>query len=205
MFLQPILYTGLISACLALPNPSPPFEPPHDVKFPENAKCGEVNVFYTSGFTAYHPYVIEQGLDPHAVDHDLRTSVADLVKAGFNVRVLFQGPEQPLANLEDRLKHRQWDITAEGFGIRGYRNGTASKRFEDNLYLLQQYAPHAPSVFNWGGPTLAESVTRRVPLTEDCSDKPGDLIAYEEICAPDVCQKTTTVLNGNLTQLLGGI
>ncbi|CAM1504795.1 Fc.00g023860.m01.CDS01 [Cosmosporella sp. VM-42] len=197
--LRNIMALGLMGGALALPRRTR--EPD---AFPTNVGCGEVNVFYT-GFTAYHPYVIDQGLDPIMVDHDLRNDTAALVRAGYNVRVLFQGPEQPMSNLADRMAGTEWDIDAMGFGIRGYRNGTATRRFEDNLYQFHKSAPGVPSVFNWGGTTLAESVIRRAPLNEDCTDKPGTLIAYEEICDPSVCEKTTVILDGDLSKLTEGI
>jgi len=38
------------------------------------------------GFTAYHPYVIAQGLDPAEVDPRLRKGAASIVQAGYNLR-----------------------------------------------------------------------------------------------------------------------
>lgn len=81
----------------------------------------------------------------------LRNGTYELLKAGYNVQgkqsqlqilqqtsyarltshiVAFQGPEQPLSNFEERLEGKHWDVTAIGFGIRGYRNDTATRRFE---------------------------------------------------------------------------
>jgi hypothetical protein len=98
-----------------------------------------------------------------------------------------------LSNFETRLEGKHWDITAIGFGVRGYANDTATRRFEgeltesplefvpfltvlaDTLYLYQKLAPNAPAVFNWGPASYAETVIRRAPITEDCTDKPGKL------------------------------
>lgn len=44
--------------------------------------------------------------------------------------VVFQGTEQPLSNLASRLEGKHWDFVAVGFGMRGFRNGTATARFE---------------------------------------------------------------------------
>lgn len=98
-----------------------------------------------------------------------------------------------MSNLETRLQGKHWDITAIGFGVRGYANGTATRRFEgelaesplefvpfltvlaDILYMYQKLASDAPTVFNWGPASYAETVIRRAPITEDCTDKPGKL------------------------------
>ncbi|KAH7128830.1 hypothetical protein B0J11DRAFT_525923 [Dendryphion nanum] len=192
--LFPVFFLVTITSALL----TPPYP-----NFPIDVSCGEVNVFYT-GFTAYHPYVIAQGLDPHEVDPRLRRGISSLVKAGYNVRVLFQGPEQPVSNIVDRMKGTRWDVSAQGIGLRAYANATATRRFEDNLYEFQRSAPLAPTVFNWGPDSFAESVIRRIPLKEDCTNKPGKLIAYEEVCDPGVCEKVTVILDGDLNKLLEG-
>lgn len=46
----------------------------------------------------------------------------------------------------------------------------------DNMYQFQRSAPNAPTVFNWGPDSFAEAVIRRIPLNEDCTDKPGKLL-----------------------------
>ena len=46
----------------------------------------------------------------------------------------------------------------------------------DNLYQYRKSAPLTPTVFNWGPDSFAEAVIRRVPLKDDCTNKPGKLI-----------------------------
>ncbi|PVI05808.1 hypothetical protein DM02DRAFT_684260 [Periconia macrospinosa] len=196
---------ALVGSSLAMPHPQgPSYTSKSGPTFPTNMSCGEVNVFYT-GFTAYHPYVLAQGLEGAEVDPRLRNGTANLIKAGYNVRVLFQGPEQPVSNVADRMKGTKWHVDAQGMGIRAYANATATRRFEDVLYQFQRSAPNAPTVFNWGPDSFAEAVIRRIPLKEDCKNKPGKLIAYEEICEPDVCEKVTVILDGDMEKLLEGI
>jgi hypothetical protein len=93
------------------------------------------------------------------------------------------------------MEGTEWGVDAQGMGLRGYANATATKMFEgkslwsiktiifvlmelcaENLYQFRKSAPLAPTVFNWGPDTFAESITRRVPLKEDCTNKPGRLI-----------------------------
>jgi hypothetical protein len=99
-----------------------------------------------------------------------------------------------VSNLETRLQGKNWDITAIGWGVRGYTNDTATRRFEgelsdsplelvplltvraDILYLYHKVAPDAPAVFNWGPASYAGAVIRRAPIMEDCTDKPGKLL-----------------------------
>ncbi|ETS74659.1 hypothetical protein PFICI_13143 [Pestalotiopsis fici W106-1] len=202
-----------------------PFEPQMtlpQITFPANKTCGEVNVFYT-GLTAYHPLVISRGFDPVQTDIALRNDTANLVKAGFNVYVLFQGPDQPVSNLGDRMKGRVWDVTGVGWGIRNSTMLELVDRFEGmndltienfgqhvnresaNLIEFREEAPLTPTVFNWSPTSLAQSVVRHVPLIEDCTDKPGTLYAYEENCPPELCEKVTVVTSGSLEELLEGI
>ncbi|VUC29464.1 unnamed protein product [Clonostachys rosea] len=197
-----IVFFGLMGGALALPKSSVK-ENHTKINYPTNAGCGEVNVFYT-GFPAHHQMVIDQGANITAVDISLRNEAAKLVKAGFNLYVLFQGPDQPVSNIADRMAGTHWGVDAVGWGQRGYRNPEVTYRFEDNLHQYRESAPLTPTVFNWGPETFAEAVTRRVPLNEDCADKPGKLLGYEEICDPEICEKITVVLNGSLEDLLKG-
>jgi hypothetical protein len=98
-FIKHLVAFALLGSAMALPHRQGPWP-----VFPTNRSCGEVNVFYTyaihsgtlkqerrsnranRGFTAYHPYVIAQGLDPAEVDGRLRNGTAAIVKAGYNLR-----------------------------------------------------------------------------------------------------------------------
>ncbi|CAG9982758.1 unnamed protein product [Clonostachys byssicola] len=197
-----IVFLGLLRRALAIPK-FPVNENHTKINYPTDVGSGEVNIFYT-GFPAYHQMVIDQGYNVTAVNISLRNEAANLVKAGFNVYVLFQGPDQPVSNIADRMAGTHWGVDAVGWGQRGAGNSDVTYRFEDNLHQYRESAPLTPTVFNWGPDTLAESVTRRVPLNEDCTDKPGRLLAYEEICDPKLCEKTTVVTNGSLEDLLKG-
>ncbi|KAF4815791.1 hypothetical protein CGCTS75_v012895 [Colletotrichum tropicale] len=188
---------------LTAPNASDPIPTPK-ITFPTNATCGEVNVFYT-GLTAYHPLVLSRGFDPVQTDIALRNDTANLVKAGFNVYVLFQGPDQPASNIADRMEGRRWGVTGVGWGIRNSTMLELVNRFEENINQYREAEPLAPLVFNWSPTSLAESVTRHVPLRDDCTGKPGTLYAYEENCPPELCEKTTVVTSGSLEELLQGI
>lgn len=108
--------------------------------------------------------------------------------------VLWQGPEQPIENQADRLEAQHWDVTAVGWGIRGAPDPVITTLFEgtsphslprkrganayariDILHQFRKSAPKTPTVFNWSPTSLAFSVIRRIPLNEDCTDKPGTL------------------------------
>ncbi|CAH0044768.1 unnamed protein product [Clonostachys solani] len=182
-----IAFFGLMGGALAIPKPATS-QSHLKINYPADVGCGEVNVFYT-GFPAHHQMVIDQGYNVTAVDISLRNEAANLIKAGFNVYVLFQGPDQPVSNIADRMAGTQWGIDAVGW---------------DNLHQYRESAPLTPTVFNWGPDTLSESITRRVPLNEDCTNKPGKLLAYEEICDPTLCEKITVITNGSLEDLLKG-
>ncbi|KAJ3542980.1 hypothetical protein NM208_g3815 [Fusarium decemcellulare] len=178
--------------------------PKPKISFPSDVGCGDVNVFYT-GLAAYHPLVISQGSDPVEIDIALRNNTANLVKAGFNIYALFQGPDQPVSNLGDRMKGKHWGVTGVGWGIRNSTTPELVTWFEEILIEYRETEPLAPTVFNWGASTLAQSVTRHVPLNEDCTNKPGTLYGYEEICPPELCEKATVVKSGSLGELLRGI
>ncbi|KAK1495005.1 hypothetical protein CABS01_11233 [Colletotrichum abscissum] len=145
--------------------------------------------------------MIAEHYDPVDVDKELRNDTAALVRSGVNVH----SPDQPITNIADRMNGTHWDVTGVGFGQRGAPILDVVTRFEDNLHQFRENAPLTPTVFNWGPTTLAASVIRHVPLKEDCSDKPGKSIAYEEVCPPELCEKVTVVTSGSLEELLKGI
>ncbi|KAL3302579.1 Tethering factor for nuclear proteasome sts1 [Colletotrichum asianum] len=179
---------------LTAPNASDPIPTPK-ITFPTNATCGEVTVFYT-GLAAYLPLVLSRGFDPVQTDIALRNDTANLVKAGFNVYVLFQGPDQPASNIADRMKGRRWGVTGVGWGI---RNSTMLE-----LRISTNTARPSHSLL-WFSIEARPLLLNRVPLRDDCTGKPGTLYAYEENCPPELCEKTTVVTSGSLEELLQGI
>ncbi|CAH0051809.1 unnamed protein product [Clonostachys solani] len=163
-------------------------------KLLENPGCGDINVLYT-GFPAYHPYVVEQGWDPVAVDAGLRQDAQNLIDAGYNTRIVLMGPDQDISQLEARFQDVEFHVTGIGFGMRPATIPEIITRFEgarhdddadllaaDNNFLFRKTVPDTPTVYNYDPNTLLWSVARRFPIEEDCTNKPGKNLGYEEIC-----------------------
>ncbi|KAK5936858.1 hypothetical protein PMZ80_010977 [Knufia obscura] len=90
--------------------------------------CGEVDVIFT-GLPPYHPLVTSQGFNATEVDIGLRADAANIVKAGYNLRVVLMGPEQPLDVLADQMTGVDWDVIGVGYGVRGSRLENVTIRF----------------------------------------------------------------------------
>ncbi|VUC23405.1 unnamed protein product [Clonostachys rosea] len=177
---------------------------PRKVAWPQKKGCGEINIIFT-GFPAFHgPYTGPPEYSPEGIDLALRNNTIDLVQSGYNMHVILQGLEEPATNIADRMKNKTWDLTGVGFGQRGSNRPEVTNRLEDVLLLYRENAPLAPHIFNWSPDSFAAAVKARAPLSEDCTNSPGQLITYEEVCTPENCEKVTVVTNGSLEDLLKG-
>lgn len=67
-------------------------------------------VLSDSGLPAYHPDVIAQGFDPAVIDAAVNQTLVNLVKAGYNTKELFYGPEEVCipVQFEDELLLILW-------------------------------------------------------------------------------------------------
>nr|KAK5442249.1 hypothetical protein LTR18_006102 [Exophiala xenobiotica] len=117
VILKSLLSLGL-AASLTMAAPS----------WPPKPGCGDLDIIFT-GLPPYHPLVTAQGFDSAAVDAALRGDAADIVKAGYNLRVVLMGPEQPLSVLSGQMDGINWDGTGVGYGVRGSRLVNLTLRF----------------------------------------------------------------------------
>ncbi|ETI22892.1 hypothetical protein G647_04686 [Cladophialophora carrionii CBS 160.54] len=109
-----------------------------------------------SGLPPYHPLVIQQGFNASAVDGGLRGDAADILKAGYNLRVILMGPEQNISVLA---------------------NETTGVRWDDIIQLFRDKAPQAPILFDYSYVTALWAIQSRFPLSSNCTDSPGtDLV-----------------------------
>ncbi|OCT54579.1 hypothetical protein CLCR_11449 [Cladophialophora carrionii] len=138
--------------------------------------CGEVDIIFT-GLPPYHPLVIQQGFNASAVDAGLRGDAADILKAGYNLRVILMGPEQNISVLANQTTGVRWDGTGIGYGVRGSHREDLTIRFADIIQLFRDKAPQAPILFDYSYVTALWAIQSRFPLSSNCTDSPGtDLV-----------------------------
>ncbi|KAL6248735.1 hypothetical protein RBB50_003797 [Rhinocladiella similis] len=146
--------------------------------------CGDLDIIFT-GLPPYHPLVTAQGFDPAVVDAALRGDAANIVKAGYNVRVVLMGPEQPLSVLSSQMDGIRWDGTGIGYGVRGSRLQNLTLRFADTIDLYRRKAPLAPIVFDHSPDSALWAIEQKWPLSSNCTNSPGKDLGFEIFC--DIC------------------
>ncbi|KIW55788.1 hypothetical protein PV05_04513 [Exophiala xenobiotica] len=152
--------------------------------WPPKPGCGDLDIIFT-GLPPYHPLVTAQGFDPAAVDAALRGDAADIVKAGYNLRVVLMGPEQPLSVLSGQMDGINWDGTGVGYGVRGSRLENLTLRFTDTIDLYRHKAPFVPIVFDHSPDSALWAIQQKWPLSTNCSNSPGKDLGFEIFC--DIC------------------
>ncbi|KAI1357712.1 hypothetical protein F5Y08DRAFT_351852 [Xylaria arbuscula] len=184
--------TNLLTLLAAIPTPTTTVIPTSSTEPIRVGECGQVDVFYT-GFPPYHPLVGAQGWDMDRVAIGIRDDTVGLVEAGYNVHVVWAGPEVSITTLEERLdqKHVEFDLMGIGPGMRGAKLPIVIERFEDLIDMYKRRRPETPIVFNYNPESFLWSVEHRIPMREDCHGlkKYGQLYGYEEIC-DDQCTQT---------------
>ncbi|KAF4456495.1 hypothetical protein F53441_1399 [Fusarium austroafricanum] len=146
--------------------------------------CGEVNVFYT-GLPGRHPYVWAQGYNGALVEEQIFNHTRELREAGYNVRAVWRGPEEPATEFIQQMKGVNWHVAGIGFGVRGSQIPDVIGLFEETIDIYREEAPDAKYVFNYNPLTFLWSVKRYFPLSSGCKDKPGKDLGYVMICGKD--------------------
>ncbi|KAJ9612643.1 hypothetical protein H2200_004240 [Cladophialophora chaetospira] len=143
---------------------------------PKLPGCGEVDIIFT-GLPPYHPLVAQQGFNSSAVDAGLRADAADIIKAGYNLRVVLMGPEQDISVLVNQTNGIRWDGTGVGYGVRGSRREDLTIRLGDIIQVFHERAPRAPTVFDYSFTTALWAIQTKFPLSSNCTNSPGkDLV-----------------------------
>ncbi|KAI0443593.1 hypothetical protein F4803DRAFT_550041 [Xylaria telfairii] len=177
--------TNILTLLAAIPTPTTTVIPTASPAPVRVGECGQVDIFYT-GFPPYHPLVEAQGWDMDRVAIGIRNDTIGLVESGYNIHVVWAGPEVPIATLEERLDQKDvdFDLLGIGWGMRGATLPIIVERFEDLIGLYKRTRPETPIVFNYSPESFLWSVEHRIPMREDCRGlkKYGKLYGYEEIC-----------------------
>ncbi|KAK3989401.1 hypothetical protein QBC44DRAFT_370142 [Cladorrhinum sp. PSN332] len=165
-----------------------------DANSPANPVACGVASFVLTGIPPRHPLVTKEGFDPDVVDQALRADLDTITQAGYNVRIVLFGPEEPLSTLAKNMNDLKWDGAGVGYGVRAASDDEMTIRFEDIIGLYRKRVPRGPVMFN-SSPTsgFLPAIQRRFPLTTGCSHAPGRnlhllIYGYVVICSNDVCK-----------------
>ncbi|KAK4169845.1 hypothetical protein QBC43DRAFT_250609 [Cladorrhinum sp. PSN259] len=151
--------------------------------------CGSTTFVFT-GLPPNHPLVTKEGFDPAVIDKALHADQDAMTAAGYNVRIVLFGPEEPVSTLDYHMRDIQnWDGTGVGYGVRVAHDDQMTIRFEDIISLYRQRAAHSPIIFN-SSPTsgFLPAIQRRFPIVASCANTPGKNLGYRVICSKDVCK-----------------
>ncbi|KAF2665557.1 hypothetical protein BT63DRAFT_442934 [Microthyrium microscopicum] len=148
---------------------------------PKNAACAKLDIVFT-GLPPYHPLVVQQGFNSSVIDATLRADAANIIKAGYNLRVVLMGPEQNLSVLAGQMEGNHWDGTGIGYGVRGAHLPELTIRLEDIIKLYHSRAPNASLMFDYSSDSALWAIKRRVPLASNCTDSPGKDLGFNVFC-----------------------
>ncbi|KAK0721777.1 hypothetical protein B0T26DRAFT_600207, partial [Lasiosphaeria miniovina] len=125
-----------------------------------------------SGLPAFHPLVRDiPGLDPKVVDAALKAEAAGIRNAGYNLRVVYMGPEQNSSILANRLADGRWDGVGVGAGIRVTTKPEATVYLEKIFQLFSDRAHLAQIFLNYNANSTLSALQRHFPIS-GCT-KPG--------------------------------
>ncbi|KAK4220693.1 hypothetical protein QBC38DRAFT_505523 [Podospora fimiseda] len=151
--------------------------------------CGQINIVFT-GIPPRHPLVTKEGFNPDMIDKALRADLDIITKAGYNVRIVLFGPEEPITTLAENMKDLNWDGAGVGYGVRAANADEMTIRFEDIISLYRQHVPTGPFMFNSSPSSgFLPAIQRHFPLKTNCAQSPGRNLGYVVVCSDDVCKK----------------
>ncbi|KAF2639407.1 hypothetical protein P280DRAFT_470781 [Massarina eburnea CBS 473.64] len=143
--------------------------------------CGKISVVFT-GLPPFHPLVAAQGFNSSQVNAGLRNDAADILAAGYNLKVVLMGPEIPIEILKAESSDRSYDGAGIGFGVRGSNSLNMTIRMEQILQTFRETNPNAPVVLDQSPVTGIDAVKRRFPLQSNCANSPGQNLGFDVIC-----------------------
>ncbi|TLS28308.1 hypothetical protein PpBr36_02148 [Pyricularia pennisetigena] len=145
-----------------------------------SSKCGKLNFIFT-GVPWDHPAIKASGRDPAMVEAAIKYDIQTIVQAGYNIKAVLVGPENPLSDIADELANvpgvKDWTATGVGYGLRGSNATALTVRFTDVIQLFRDKQPAAPILFNYSPVTSLWAIQQKFPLPAgtNCSaeGKPG--------------------------------
>ncbi|CCF35887.1 hypothetical protein CH063_07578 [Colletotrichum higginsianum] len=115
-----------------------------------NPDCGKYSFVFT-GLPWNHPAVKASGFTPQQVEAGIRSDMKAIVQAGYNIKAVLVGPENPIGDIASELKGVEWTGTGVGHNSVVPGTGTPSP---DSLQLLTQLERLGhPAVFSAPGLT----------------------------------------------------
>ncbi|KAK1712254.1 uncharacterized protein BDZ83DRAFT_723678 [Colletotrichum acutatum] len=134
--------------------------------------CGKRNFVFT-GLPWNHPAVAASGFTPKQVEAGIRTDMAAIIKAGYNIKAVLLGPEDGLDFLSEELQGIDWTGTGVGFGVRGSPTPVITRRLMDAVQLYRDEVPRARILFNYSPVTSLWAIQQYYPLSPECSNTNG--------------------------------
>ncbi|KAF6804837.1 hypothetical protein CSOJ01_09931 [Colletotrichum sojae] len=139
--------------------------------------CGKYN-FVFAGLPWNHPAIARSGFTPQQVEAGIRADIANITRAGYNIKAILLGPEDSLDFITQELKGVDWTGTGVGFGIRGSPSPNITRQFTDIIQLFREEEPRSRILFNYSPVTSLWAIQQYFPLPTNCTDSPGkDLVS----------------------------
>ncbi|WQF78562.1 hypothetical protein CDEST_03576 [Colletotrichum destructivum] len=139
-----------------------------------NPDCGKYSFVFT-GLPWDHPAVKASGFTPQQVEAGIRSDMKAIVQAGYNIKAVLVGPENPIEDIASELRGVEWTGTGVGYGVRGNPSPVITRRFMDIIQLYREQVPRAPILFNYSPNSSVWAIQQYFPLPAslDCSKRPG--------------------------------
>ncbi|KAK2024136.1 hypothetical protein LX32DRAFT_706177 [Colletotrichum zoysiae] len=134
--------------------------------------CDDFNFVFT-GLPWNHPAINASGFTPQQVEAGIRSDVKAIVDAGYNIKAVLVGPENPLDDIASELKGVNWAGTGVGFGVRGNPSPVITRRFIDIIQLFRDQVPQAPILFNYSPNSSVWAIQQYFPLPSSVGCPPG--------------------------------
>ncbi|CAG8948782.1 hypothetical protein HYFRA_00001904 [Hymenoscyphus fraxineus] len=151
---------------------------------PVDTACGKVNIVLL-GLPPTHDIVEEYpipGLNASAIDKGLRDDAAEILKAGYNLRVILMSPVDDRSAFQAAFRDGTlYQGILIRWELRQGNNLYASQLLSDMIDFARVTAPVAPIMWDNGPGTALRAIQRTISVI-NCENQPGRDLGYIEVC-----------------------